>query len=109
MTLTELYTALTGITGFKNKVVYRAFPEGEAPALPFICYLVEGSDNFGADDIVYKSITKVQIELYSENKDTASESAIESLLASLSIYWEKDEVYIDDERCYEIIYYIEVC
>ena len=108
MTLTELYTALTGITGFQKKVVYRAWPVGEAPALPFICYLVEGSDNFGADDRVYKDITRVRIELYSENKDTTSESAIESLLDSLYIYWEKDETYIDDERCYEIIYSIEV-
>jgi hypothetical protein len=108
MTLTELYTALTGITGFQKKVVYRAWPVGEAPALPFICYLVEGSDNFGADDRVYKDILRVRIELYSENKDTTSESAIESLLDSLYIYWEKDETYIDDERCYEIIYSIEV-
>lgn len=108
MTLTELYTALSGITGFEHKVVYRAWPVGEAPALPFICYLVEGSDNFGADNIVYKAINRVRIELYSENKDTTSESAIEALLDSLSIYWEKDETYIDDERCYEIIYSIEV-
>lgn len=108
MTLSELYTALTGITGFDKKVVYRAWPVGEAPALPFICYLVEGSDNFGADDHVYKGINRVRIELYSENKDTTSEGAIEALLDSLYIYWEKDETYIDDERCYEIIYSIEV-
>lgn len=108
MTLAELYTALTGINGFSKKVVYRAWPVGEAPALPFICYLVEGSDNFGADDHVYKDILRVRIELYSENKDTTSEGAIEALLNSLYIYWEKDETYIDDERCYMIIYTIEV-
>lgn len=108
MTLAELYTQLTSINGFSKKVTYRAWPVGKAPALPFIVYLVDGSDNFGADDIVYKAINRVSIELYSKNKDTASESAIETLLGNLSIYWEKDEVYLDDEQCYEIIYNIEV-
>lgn len=108
MTLAELYNALKSITGFSNKVVYRAWPVGEAPPLPFIVFLVEGSDNFGADNIVYKAINRVNIELYSKNKDTVSEGLIESLLESLSIYWEKDETYLDDEQCYEIIYSIEV-
>ncbi len=108
MTLTNLYDALKTIQGFSTKVVYRAWPVGESPPLPFIVFLVEGSDNFGADDIVYKAINRVSIELYSKNKDTVSEGLIEALLESLSIYWEKDETYIDDEQCYEIIYTIEV-
>lgn len=33
-------------TGFP--VAYYSFPENEAPPLPFICYLVTGSDNFAA-------------------------------------------------------------
>jgi len=108
MTLAELNTALKSITGFDKKVVYRAWPVGQAPALPYICYLVQESDNFGADNIVYKAINRVDIELYSKNKDTTSEGLIEALLASLSIYWEKNETYLDDEMCYEIIYSIEV-
>lgn len=108
MTLAELNTQLKSLTGFSKKVVYRAWPVGQAPALPFICFMVDESDNFGADDIVYKAINRVNIELYSKNKDTVSEGLIESLLGSLSIYWEKNETYIDDEQCYEIIYTIEV-
>lgn len=108
MTLTELKTALCSISGFANKVVYRAWAVGEAPALPFICYLVEGSDNFGADDKVYKAIDRVNIELYSKYKDVTSESLVEAKLDSLNIYWEKEETYIDDEECYMIIYSIEV-
>lgn len=108
MTLAELNTQLKSLTGFSKKVVYRAWPVGQAPPLPFICFMVDESDNFGADDIVYKAINRVNIELYSKNKDTVSEGLIESLLGSLSIYWEKNETYIDDEQCYEIIYTIEV-
>lgn len=108
MTLAELYNALKSITGFSKKVVYRAWPVGEAPSLPFIVFLVEGSDNFGADNIVYKAINRVNVEFYSKNKDTVSEGLIEALFENLSIYWEKDETYLDDEQCYEIIYSIEV-
>ena len=108
MTLAELNTQLKSLTGFSKKVVYRAWPVGQAPSLPFICFMVDESDNFGADDIVYKAINRVNIELYSKNKDTVSEGLIEALLESLSIYWEKNETYIDDEQCYEIIYTIEV-
>lgn len=109
MTLSELYTALNALSGFKDKVVYHHWPTPEAiPTMPFIAYAEEGSDNFGADNIVYKKINNVRIELYTENKDTTSESAIEDMLTSNRIYWEKDETYIDDERCYEIIYSIEV-
>ena len=108
MTLTDLYTALTSITGFTKKVTYRQWPVGETPPLPFICYMVDESNNFGADNIVYKAINRISIELYSKNKDTVSEGLIEAKLDSLSIYWEKDEVYLDDEQCYEIIYTIEV-
>lgn len=108
MTLAELYTALTSITEFKDKVVYRAWAVGQAPPLPFICYMVEGSDNFGADNIVYKAINSVRVELYSKNKDTTSEGLIEALFEDHRIYWEKDELYLDDEQCYEIIYNIEV-
>ena len=91
-------------TGFP--VVYRAWPIDEAPPLPYICYLVAYSNNFGADDTVYWPINHLQIELYTELKDPESEGKIEMALSSL--YWEKTETYIDTERCYQILYEIEV-
>lgn len=91
-------------TGFP--VVYRAWPIDEAPPLPYICYLVVYSNNFGADDTVYWPINHLQIELYTELKDPESEGKIEMALSSL--YWEKTETYIDTEGCYQILYEIEV-
>ena len=38
-------------------VAYRAFPVGNAPPLPFICYLFASTNNFNADDVVYQSST----------------------------------------------------
>ncbi len=87
-------------------VAYRAFPENEAPPLPFICYLVTESNNFAADGQVYYGANCVQIELYTQYKQPEVEEKVEKALSSF--YWEKSEEYIDSERCYQIIYELEV-
>lgn len=103
MTLGEIKDLLE-ITGIP--VAYRAFPAGKAPPLPFLCYLFSYTNNFDADDRVYQVINRVTIELYIEAKDPATEAKVEAVLDGLC--WEKSEEYLDDERCYEIIYEIEV-
>lgn len=87
-------------------VAYRAFPDGQAPSLPFICYFLASSNNFCADNAVYQPINRITIELYTQHKDPAAEAAVERALAAHC--WEKSEEYLDDENCYEIIYEIEV-
>lgn len=103
MTLAELKTALetSGIP-----FAYRAWPEGSAPPLPFGCYLVAYSNNFAADGVVYAKIDHIQIELYTALKDPAAEEKVETALSSF--VWEKIETYIDSEKCYQILYEIEV-
>ena len=108
MTLADVKTMLSGITGFDKKVAYRAFPEDGAPALPFICYIATYTDNFFADDQVYKVIQYIDIELYSENKDEASEKLIEATLDANNIGWNKEEEYISTEDMYEVIYSISI-
>lgn len=87
-------------------VTYRAWQEGAAPPLPYICYLVAYSNNFAADGVVYEKIDHIQVELYTALKDPEAEEKIETALSSF--VWEKDETYIDSEKCYEIMYEIEV-
>lgn len=106
--LEELKKILESITGFKNKVAYRAFPVNEAPALPFICYLETGTNNFYADDTVYDSKSIVDIELYSKNRDPKSEKLIEEKLRKNNITWTKAIEYIESEKVHEVIYTVEV-
>lgn len=108
MTLSELKTVLEGATGFSGKVVYHAWPESQAPALPFICYQETNSTNFFADDMVYQPVMGVRVELYSKRKDTASESAVETALNAAGISWEKTEEWLTDERCCEIYYEFQI-
>ena len=102
----NLFTILNSITGFKDKVAYRMFPVGAAPALPFIVYYSQGTDNQFGDNKTYHVVEDMNICLYSRQKDTTSESAIESALNNNNIPWNKSEAYIDSEECYEITYEI---
>lgn len=103
MTLPELNVRLqeTGLP-----VTYRAWPENEAPALPFICYLCTGANTLYADASVFHSWNNVRVELYTALKDLEAEAKVEAALHGF--HWEKSETYIDTERCYMILYEIEV-
>lgn len=87
-------------------VVYLSWEEGSAPPLPWIAYRVLYSNNFSADGVVYRPIERITVELYSKLKDQESEDKVESALSSL--FWQKSEAYIDDERCYQVAYEFEV-
>lgn len=102
----KLFTLLDAITGFKDKVAYRMFPVGAAPALPFIVFYSQGTDNAFGDNQTYHVVEDVNVCLYTKDKDTTSESALESALNTAKIPWNKSEVYIDTEECYEITYAI---
>lgn len=103
MTLENLKDILE-TTGFP--VTYRKWNNGAAPPLPYICYLVAYSNNFAADGVVYAKIDHIQVELYTALKDPEAEEKVEIALSSF--VWEKDETYIDSEKCYQILYEIEV-
>ena len=108
MTLTAFYTLLKSITGFESKVAYRQFRTGQAPALPFMVYYVENSNNFLADNKVYLAKQNVVVELYSENKDVTSEGVVEKLFNDNDIPWRKFEDYIDSEHMYMITYEVTI-
>lgn len=106
MTLSELNTALSAV--LPGKVIYNAWPVGEAPPLPYVCYYSTGSDNFAADNIVYESNRPVRIELYARQKDLATEAAIEAKLGLSGLYWTRDESYIADEKVYLTIFEVTI-
>lgn len=108
MTIAEVKTMLSSIQGFTDKVAYHSFPEGSAPALPFICFLETNTKNFGADSSVYYEIHHIQIELYSKLRDIVSEDLISQKLTDKNIYYNKAFTYLDDEKCFMTIYEIEV-
>ena len=83
---------------------YDHFAEGESPAPPFLCYLLPGSDNFAADGRVYYKMSEVRIELYTDFKDVSLEEKVTAVLDSHGIFYEQSEVWIEEEKLYEVTF-----
>ena len=83
-------------------IAYDHFAEGESPDPPFICFLFPGSDNFSADGRVYLKIRNVNLELYTDLKDPELEERLETVLDRHGIFYQKSEVWIEEEKLYEV-------
>lgn len=105
MTLAELNTVLAG-TGLP--AAYQAFPETQVPAMPFIVYQEVGSDNFGADNKVWHSAMRVQVDLFTRTKSRDTEELLETALNEASIFWEREADFEENEACYRSIYTMEI-
>ncbi len=103
MTLTEFATQLekSGLP-----VAYEHFDEQDAPKMPFICYAEIGSNNFMADSKVYMPIKRVEVQLFTSNKDLDAEKDLEDALSEFS--WNKECEFVDEEVCYRTIYTIQI-
>ena len=88
-------------------IAYDHFAEGESPDPPFICFLFPGSDNFSADGRVYLKIRNVNLELYTDLKDPELEDRLETVLDRHGIFYQKTEVWIEEEKLYEVLYQFE--
>lgn len=104
MTLKELNDILKTVF----PTAYWAFPVNEAPAMPYIIYFEDASDNFGADNKVYHHRKRISVELYTKTKNISAEEAVEAAFEANDIYWEKTETHLDDEDAFEVIYELEV-
>ena len=105
LTYTEIVDMLeeTGLP-----LAYDHFEEGESPKPPFLIFLFPSSNNFAADGTVYKKINDLHIELYTDRKQPDVEMQIESVLDRHGIFYDKSEVWISDERLYEVLFSTEV-
>lgn len=99
---------LDSIEGFTGKVTYYAWPELQAPPLPYICYIFPDGAGFGADNKNYMPTAAVQVELYSRLKDPASEAKIEAKLTANNIYYTKGSTFLDDQQAWMTVYNFEV-
>ncbi len=99
---------MENITEILNEIgidyAYDHFAEGESPEPPFICYLFPNDDNFAADGISYYEITRVRIELYTDFKNPETEKAITTVLKAHGIFYTRTEVWIEEEKLYEVTF-----
>lgn len=89
-------------------VAYDHFAEGESPDPPFLVFLFPRSDNFMADGKVYQKINELHFELYTDKKQADVEEKVEAVLDLHGICYDKSEVWISEEKLYEVLYSMEV-
>jgi len=87
---------------------YDHFAEGESPDPPFVCFLYPEEVEFGADNTVYHAFNNLDIEVYTDLKDPELEERVEAVLKEHEIFYHKSEVWIEDEKMYEVLYEMTV-
>lgn len=94
---------------FENaKITYQygIMPKGTKP--PYAFAVVSDSNNFIADNIVYKKIDSIELHYVFATKNIDTEETIENTILG-DIAWRKsDETYYLDEEVWEVIYYFNI-
>ena len=89
-------------------VAYDHFAEGESPDPPFLCFLYPENVPIGADDNVYYQLHHLDIELYTDEKDPPLEARVEKVLTEQELFFHKSEVWIEEEKMYEVLYEVTI-
>ena len=105
MTAQELNTMMASIG---LPYAYNQFPENTEQAPPFICFLLDRSNDFLADDKNYQRIEELTIELYTDNKDYTLESTVESVLSQSGFVFSRTETWLDGEKMNMVVYTTEI-
>jgi len=116
MTYKAVFQMLNSITLTESTATipcaYYMFPEDDpnnpAPPPPFLVYYYSGSDDLFADGTNYQKIRPLTIELYTDNKDFALESNVETALNSGGLAFSRSEDYIESEHLYMVTYDTEI-
>ena len=105
MTYKEIATMIESIG---LPYAYYQFPDGTDQACPFICFFLDSSNDFAADNTNYQKIRRLNIELYTDNKDFTLEQTVETVLNSNGLVYYREETYLDSERMYMVSYETEI-
>lgn len=105
MTYKEIATMIESIG---LPYAYYQFPDGTDQACPFICFFLDSSNDFAADNTNYQKIRRLNIELYTDNKDFTLEQTVEDTLSGSGLVYYREETYLDSERMYMVSYETEI-
>lgn len=96
--VTDFYQAIT--TG--NSAIPCAFDHFETPQkFPFMVYTIVSNGAVSADNETWYISPKIQLELYTEKKETQLEAEIEERIKSGGYrFTEKNEGYVADAQAY---------
>ena len=100
MTLQELYAKLKA--GMDIPVAYQEFPAMQAP--PYAAFFETDAETITADGIVIAEAQTVEIHLITKARALSMESALESILASCALAWDRSTDYDGKQKVYDTVY-----
>lgn len=105
MTATELYNLLKTLN---LPVAYDHFEQKTNAKVepPFIVYREDEPFTKKAEDVTWHKSNNYIVELATDIKDVELEETLEQLFTNNDLPYDKEETYIDDERIFQIRYYI---
>ena len=103
MTLQELKTRCE-TQGFQY--AYGNFKEPTEP--PHLIAICRDTNNFMADNMVYKKDTPIQLDYTYITKDVEEQNKIENIILA-DVAWNKtEETYLSDEQIWQVSYFFEI-
>lgn len=87
---------------------YYQFPEGTGQATPFVVYFYSENDDVYADQTNYVEKPRLNIELYTSEKEFELEAVVEKTLNDNGLTYYKESEYIGSEKMWQIAYETEV-
>lgn len=84
---------------------FEQFPDKKV-SLPFIIYRNDDPTTVKAEDVTWYKHNNYIVDLCTEKKDTFLETSIETIFTNNSIPFDKEENYIDEERMFQIRYFV---
>lgn len=103
MTLEELKTRCEQVN-----ITYRYGIAEDGVKPPFLIGIVNDSNNFVADNKVYKKIHRVELHYIFKTKDLEMENTIEDTILNGVIWSKNGEGYYLDNEVWEIVYTFEI-
>lgn len=100
----QITTLKTLLDTLNYPVAYQRFRRAVDP--PYIVFEFAYTNNFEADDTVYRVRPRYSVYLYTSLKDPDVEEQIEQLFKDNYIVWDKTETFLADEELTQIIYTI---
>lgn len=103
MTLTELSRLLEDM----NIPIHYSHTRDKAKA-PYIIYYELFTETFKADNKVLSKAKRIQVELYTKEKDEQLELKLETLFDDNNLPYDIDYLYIDGENVFQTSYEITI-
>lgn len=105
MTYSEFATLVGTITDPGGNALPNAYYQFTHPVdPPFICFYYPRRNDIIADNRNYQKVEHTVLELYTTEKDFEQESNVETILTESSIVYTRQEIYLDSEQMWMIVY-----